>query len=537
MAMIPGGRGRRWPLRTASAVALLVALLATAALTWGAHSIVDDQEQRLLKERAAELNLLLTSSIDAIPMGLSAQGGILKATSGSRAAYEAAASEAVAAGPGELTFAWLQPAKSGDGWVVRASSGDGLANGDVITDARSATFNRALDTSEMIATAVVGADRRLGFVLGPPAAPAGTVLYRETALGPLKAPQAAGTAPFAELDVVIYDSRAPRPSAALATTTTKLPLTGDFVNRPLDAGISHWLTSVKAKRPLVGDVASKLWWITLLVGIAGSLLLAAVIETVARRRDDALSLYAAEHHVAETLQRSLLPQLPSIEGLELAARYLAGGSGQEVGGDWFDAFPIAGGRVGIAVGDVIGHDLAAASAMAQIRAALRAFALDGDPPATVVNRLDHLVNALGLTQLVTAIYGVLGPPEADGSRLLTYTNAGHLPPMLREPDGSVRQLSGDGSILIGAPIPVDHTQLEQRLVAGATLLLFTDGLVEVPGRPLEDSLDELIEALAADVPTDGLDSVCDRILATTADRVLRDDVALLAIRIGERQPV
>src|SRR3954453_4928141 len=537
MAMIPGGRGRRWPLGTASAVAPLVALLATAALTWGAHSIVDDQEQRLLKERAAELNLLLTSSIDAIPMGLSAQGGILKATSGSTAAYEAAASEAVAAGPGELTFAWLQPAKSGDGWVVRASSGDGLTNDDVITDARSAPFNRALDTSEMIATPVVGADRRLGFVLGPPAAPAGTVLYRETALGPLKAPQAAGTAPFAELDVVIYDSRTPRPSAALATTTTKLPLTGDVVNRPLDAGISHWLTSVKAKRPLVGDVASKLWWITLLVGIAGSLLLAAVIETVARRRDDALALYATEHHVAETLQRSLLPQLPSIEGLELAARYLAGGSGQEVGGDWFDAFPIAGGRVGIAVGDVIGHDLAAASAMAQIRAALRAFALDGDPPATVVNRLDHLVNALGLTQLVTAIYGVLGPPEADGSRLLTYTNAGHLPPMLREPDGSVRQLSGDGSILIGAPIPVDHTQLEQRLVAEATLLLFTDGLVEVPGRPLEDSLDELIEALAADVPTDGLDSVCDRILATRADRVLRDDVALLAIRIGERQPV
>src|SRR3954469_7047684 len=217
MAMIPGGRGRRWPLRTASAVALLVALLATAALTWGAHSIVDDQEQRLLKERAAELNLLLTSSIDAIPMGLSAQGGILKATSGSRAAYEAAASEAVAAGPGELTFAWLQPAKSGNGWVVRASSGDGLANGDVITDARSATFNRALDTSEMIATPVVGADRRLGFVLGPPGAPpgpglllappappVGTVLYRETALGPLKAPQAAGTAPFAELVVVIY---------------------------------------------------------------------------------------------------------------------------------------------------------------------------------------------------------------------------------------------------------------------------------------------------------------------------------------------
>jgi hypothetical protein len=533
MIMAPVEVSRRaWPLRAASLVALLVALLATSAAAWAAHAVVHDQEQRLLKERASELNLVLTSAIAAIPAGLSAQGGILKATNGSRAAYEREAQNSVTTGPGKLTFAWLRPAAGGSGFVVLAVAGDGMQRGELVTDARAQTFAQALHSAQRVATPVLGSDRKLGFAVGPPAAPAGTVLYRETALGPLAPPRAAASAPFAELDVAIYGAPSVRPATVLSSTTPDLPLHGDVRNVPLAAGASQWLVSVKAKRPLVGGVAAAAWWITLIAGVAGSLLIALVIETVARRRDAALALYASEHQVAETLQRSLLPKLPAIPGLDLAARYLAGGSGQEVGGDWFDAFPVSGGRVGIAVGDVIGHDLAAASAMAQIRAALRAYAVDGDPPKTVINRLDHLVDALGLTQLVTVVYGVLDPPAPDGSRLLTHTNAGHLPPLLRTASGQVQQISGGDSIVIGAPLAVDHSQAEQRLEPGSTLLLFTDGLVEVPGRSLEETLDELAATLAAQDPGADPESVCDHVLASASSRELRDDIALLAIRIG-----
>jgi hypothetical protein len=524
---------RAWPLRPAALLALLIALGATAVAAISTHRIVDDQESRLQAGRATEVPLVLNSAIDAIPAGLQSQGDILRATDGSTRAYEQAARAAVTESPTPISFAWVRPQAAG-GYRVIAAAGDELAVGQVVSDRpRVATFDSVMKTDQMLATPLMGSgsDRRLGFALGPPAAPPGTVLYRESLLGPLSPPRAAATAPFAELDVVVYGATSVQPDMALTSTTLDLPLGSDAENTPLMAGDSKWLLSVAARSPLVGNVAANAWWVVLIVGIAGSILIGAVIETVARRRDAALALYASEHEAAETLQRRLLPQLPSITGLGLAARYLAGGNGQQVGGDWFDAFPIADGRVGVVIGDVIGHDLAAASAMSQVRSALRAYAVDGDRPREVVNRLDHLVTVLGLTQLVTVVYGILEAPDVDGSRVFRFTNAGHLAPLLRHPDGQVESLDDGTSILIGAPSDVDHTEGERRLAAGSTLLLFTDGLVEVPRRPIEESTDEVVNALATQVDFMDLDGLCDRVLATTAGRDLRDDVALLAIRI------
>ena len=527
------GRRRFVPLRPVSALALLIALATTAAATWGVRSIVSDQEERLLKERGGEVALLLTSSIDAIPNGLGTLGGILKATRGSSVAFEQAAKASLDPRTPTLTLAWLsKDIESGD-YVVRAEVGPELTTGQHINDARVHTFNAAMTTDgDMVATPIVGADRKLGFALGAPAAPPGTVLYRESALGPLQAPEAASSAPFAELEVGVYGSAKADPASALVSTTDTLPLNGDTYELPLAAGASKWLLSVRAKSPLVGNVAANAWWVLLVGGIAGSLLIAAAIELVARRRDVALALYASEHQVAETLQRSLLPQLPTIDGLDLCARYLAGGQGQEVGGDWFDAFPVDDGRVGIAVGDVIGHDLAAASAMAQIRAALRAYALDGGSPHEVLDRLAKLVDALGLAELVTVFYGLLDAPAYDGSRRLTYANAGHLAPLLREPDGTVRPLDGGGAVVIGAPGAGDHRPVEEHIPQGATMLLFTDGLVEVPGQTLDDAIDQVAAVLSHHGAGGDLSDVCDNIVAPMSVATLRDDVALLAIRVG-----
>jgi serine phosphatase RsbU (regulator of sigma subunit) len=193
--------------------------------------------------------------------------------------------------------------------------------------------------------------------------------------------------------------------------------------------------------------------------------------------------------------------------------------------------------VGLAIGDVIGHDLTAASAMAQIRASLRAYAVDGASPAAVINRLDHLVDALGLTQLVTVIYAVLEPVEPDGSRLLRYTNAGHLPPLLREPHGPVRPLAGGDSILIGAPIDVKHSEAEVRMQPGSMLLLYTDGLVEVPGVPLGETLDLLASNVALRDDSTDVERMCDHVLASMIDRDRRDDIALLVVQTVLPRPV
>jgi hypothetical protein len=526
---------RRLPVRTSSAVVLMVLVLVALVGSLETRSIVHDQEHRLLRERAAEVGLLLTSAISTVPATLDVQGQILRDTHGSTAAYTRSAAATVAAGPGHLSFAWLRAQPQGGSYVVLASAGAGLRTGEVVADARVDAFAKAIKAKSFAATPVLGSDRRLGFAIGPPTAPAGTVLYRESALGPVSPPRQAASAPFAELDVVLYGTPTVQPTQVLTSTTAHFPLTGDVRNQSLAAGASHWLISVKARRPLVGSVTQDAPWVVLGAGILGSLLVAAIVEAAGRRRDAALALYASEHQVAETLQRSLLPLLPTIPGLELAARYLAAGNGQEVGGDWFDAFPIAGGKVGLAIGDVIGHDLRAASAMAQVRAALRAYAVDGDPPGTVINRLDHLVDTFDLTQLVTVIYAVLDPVAADGSRLMRYANAGHLPPLILAPDGEVSTLAGGASVVIGAPITIEHAQAEHRLEPGTTLLLFTDGLVEVPGRPLHETLAELAVAVAGDGDEIGVEAMCQRIVATAAGRTLRDDIALLAVRIMSSQ--
>src|SRR3954470_328720 len=202
---------RWWPLRATSSVVLLVALLATGAAGWAIHAVVHDQEERLLKERSNELNLLLTNSLQSIQSTLSAQGGILKATNGSASAFEQAAAPIVTADPAEPTLAWLRPTTGG--YVVAAAAGGGLRRGEGLTAERAQAFDAAMQSPNLRATPIFDSDRKLGFVLGPPSAPAGTVLYRQAVLGPVKAPRAAASAPYAELDVVIYGAPAPVPTA------------------------------------------------------------------------------------------------------------------------------------------------------------------------------------------------------------------------------------------------------------------------------------------------------------------------------------
>src|SRR4051794_37413339 len=187
---------RWWPLRATSSLVLLVALLATGAAGWGVRTVVHDQEERLLKERSNELNLLLTNSLQSIQSTLSAQGGILKATNGSASAFEQAAAPIVSADPAEPTLAWLRPTTGG--YVVVAAAGEGLRRGEVLTGERAQAFDAAMQSPNLRATAIFDSDRKLGFVLGPPSAPAGTVLYRQAVLGPVKSPRAAASAPYAE---------------------------------------------------------------------------------------------------------------------------------------------------------------------------------------------------------------------------------------------------------------------------------------------------------------------------------------------------
>jgi PAS domain S-box-containing protein len=236
-------------------------------------------------------------------------------------------------------------------------------------------------------------------------------------------------------------------------------------------------------------------------------------------------VYQREHRIAETLQRSLLPErLPPIEGLELAARYLPGARGAAIGGDWYDVLERPDGRVALVVGDVAGHGLRAAASMGQLRNAFRAYGMVEASPGEVVARINRLVMS-GVEQVMaTVLYLVLDRETGE----VSFSAAGHPPPLVIAPGGP-HFLEGGRSVPIGAADPAVFRESNAILPPGSALLLYTDGLVERRDTPLEERLEQL--AAAAGAAAEDLGGLCDDVLSTVlGDAEPGDDVALLAVR-------
>ena len=245
---------------------------------------------------------------------------------------------------------------------------------------------------------------------------------------------------------------------------------------------------------------------------------------------DNARLYGREHVLAEGLQRSLLPELQALPGLDVAARYLPSSDHAQIGGDWFDAFPLADGAVGIAVGDAMGHDPRASGAMGQLRSVLRSYAFEGAPPGVVLDKLDQLVQGFSMAQLATVFYGRLEPPAADGTRVLRYCSAGHPPPALRQPDGSTTLLEDGQSIVIGVPVDrVERPEGVLTLRPASLLVAYTDGLVEGRRRPIDDGIATLRRTLET-LSHASAEAACDGIVTALVDAARDDDIALLVVR-------
>ncbi|MCV2392856.1 SpoIIE family protein phosphatase [Actinotalea sp. M2MS4P-6] len=240
---------------------------------------------------------------------------------------------------------------------------------------------------------------------------------------------------------------------------------------------------------------------------------------------DNVRLYERERAAALTLQRRMLPEVPEVEGLDVAATYLPAQRPAEVGGDWFDVMTLPDGAIGLAVGDVVGHDLGAAAAMGQLRSVLRSYAWSGAPANHVVEHLDELVRGLGMADIATCTYLRL----RDGR--LEYSRAGHPPPMVLMPDGSVRALDGALRTPVGVPAIDDVTPVATaELPPGATLVAYSDGLVERRDRGLREGLEALRETLARVPVTASAAEARDLLVGTLLGPDLHDDVCLLVVR-------
>jgi anti-sigma regulatory factor (Ser/Thr protein kinase) len=205
---------------------------------------------------------------------------------------------------------------------------------------------------------------------------------------------------------------------------------------------------------------------------------------------DAGQIFAREHHVADTLQRALLPeQLPVTDRFHFDAAYLPGTEEAIVGGDWYDAFRLPDGRIALSIGDVAGHGLRAAIVMGEVRQAFRAAALNADAPSEVLERANTIVNMRANPVMVTAIFAIVDP--VDGR--LTYAAAGHPPPLLALPSGTVQALPKDG-LPLGIVDRVEATDWTFTIPPGALFTLYTDGLVEY-GRDVLEGERRLIDCV------------------------------------------
>jgi serine phosphatase RsbU (regulator of sigma subunit) len=234
--------------------------------------------------------------------------------------------------------------------------------------------------------------------------------------------------------------------------------------------------------------------------------------------------YEREHEVATTLQRSLLADVPAIDGVEAAARYEAGATGLEVGGDWYDVVRRPDGIVHATVGDIAGHGVAAAALMGQLRNAFRAYAYEHATPSAVLSRLLRHIDG---DEMATAICLTLDPY----TRELAYASAGHPPALLRDDGGGgVTRLDGGHSPLLGVvqrrPIPEARMELSRP----ATIVAYTDGLVEQRREIIDDGIGRLEAALASAGDARSAGALADDLLREVAGVTARDDIALLVLR-------
>ena len=252
---------------------------------------------------------------------------------------------------------------------------------------------------------------------------------------------------------------------------------------------------------------------------------AELLQLVADRAALAINagLLKQESTAATALQRSLLPRLPEISGLEIAARYLAGHD-RLVGGDWYDVFELPTGHVGAAIGDVVGHGLRSATVMGRIRNALRAYALDSDDPAAVLTRLDDMVCHFEPDEMATVLYAVFDPER----RRMTVSVAGHPLPLITSPAADAHVVDAFADPPIGSAAAAPRRATEMRVTEGATIYFFTDGVVERRGEHIEVGLERLRETAIPGPPHRGCTRIVSQLLGGGQPE---DDAAVLAVHI------
>ena len=496
--------GRRWPFWLPVGV-LLVGLVLTGVLVWISSSTYSSNERRLLNLRVRDAGALIAERLPTIQTPLASAAALADATDGNVAKFK----EFIGASVVRKT-----PFVSASLWRLGPNQTRPLAvvgTPPVLAASpprAEAFFANEARRSQLGVIGLLGPpEPRLGYAFTAPGLTGRYVAYAESALPANRRSRFQSTSSFADLNYALYLGALQRPEDLLVSDLKNLPLKGQTASISIPFGSNSFTFVVNARHPLVGSFPQRLPWLIAIVGALLSIGAAVLTLRLVQRRTHAeelarsleriaeenRKLYSEQRTIAQTLQHALLPEaLPKIRGVETGARYEAGVEGVDIGGDWYDLIPLDDHRLLLVVGDVSGRGVRAAATMASLRYAIHAYAAQNDPPATILTKLSKLVN-VGATGQLATILCALVDVEA---RELSVTSAGHLPPLLIH-DGKGTFIKGAVGVPIGVNTGATYTSTAVSTPPAATLLAFTDGLVERRGESIDTGLERLQHAATA----------------------------------------
>jgi serine phosphatase RsbU (regulator of sigma subunit) len=510
---------------------LLVGLAATAGLTVVAAVNYDHNESHLLRLRAQDAGALISEAIPTILTPL-ASGTEVAIAAGDPSRFATFMSSYVKTG-GVVSASLWSDANGQPRLLAVTGSAPDLP---VSSPTTAGLFERALSSHQLT---LIKVERppvvHLVLAYSPPGS--STIAVEESVVDQHRASIASSQA-FANLEYAIYVGRHPVTSNLLTTDAPRLPMAGRTAEDVVPFGQDAFTIVLHPTVSLQGAFPEYLPLIIGVIGVIVSLMAMILVERLVRRRETAEAiavqrdevaaenrrLYDEQRNIADTLQRALLPKdLPQPPGAEVRARYVAGGAGVEVGGDWYDVVSLDGDEFLFVVGDVSGSGLRAATVMAELRFATRAYVAEGVPPAELLTKLSRLYNFDTDGHFATVLCGHVKLSSGQ----MEIANAGHLNPLLGQESGY--QLL---TTPVGVPIGVDpgrqYQSVTVRLPDQGTLLAFTDGLIERRGQNIDSALLRLRDAAAR--RNDPLVELLDRLLGEFGPDGFDDDAAILGVR-------
>jgi serine phosphatase RsbU (regulator of sigma subunit) len=489
----------------------------------------NNNEKRLLHQRVREVAAVLTTAIGTTQNRLATTANVVEATSADNKSFTRTWKPAISAGQPFTSISIWPGNEAAPRPIVVVGKAPTLARQSAA--AINAYFDRVRATpSFAINDQLNTPSRTIGY--GAVASPQSRyVVYGEAQLPHSRRARIDKNSAFSDLNYALFLGTQPNADALLASSTGGTTLHGRTSSATVPFGDSQLLIEMSPTKDLGGSLLENLWWILLLLGLALTAGATTLVERLTRETEAAeelaqenADLYATQRSVALTLQHSLLLEdLPVVAGAEIGARYVSGVEGIDVGGDWYDVVALDDASLLLAVGDVSGRGLRAATTMASLRFAIRAYAAQHDSPGTILTKLSELVNIGRDGQFATTLCAVIDLRN----QTLTCANAGHPEPLLIT--GSDVQFVATS---VGVPIGVRHGfQYEEQthaLPARGTLLMYTDGLIERRGETLDIGFARLRDAART---TDGsLQETLSAVLGKAIPQGSADDTALLGVR-------